>query len=100
MNQSISESEIARAMDDQAARLDGLGRLQRRNFLIQQIFSQIQGLADEDFESACSAFSSIITTFESRRTKKEEDKARLNSKSKDIIHEVNRKANQNRGTTI
>jgi hypothetical protein len=100
MTQGFNELELARMMEDQAARCDSLGRLQKRNFILQQLLSKVQGLSDEDFESAFATFSSMVETLEARRRKTEEEREKAKSKPKDLIQEVNRKVTQNRGTTI
>jgi len=100
MKQSFDENELARLMDDQAARFDSMGRLQKRNYILQQLLTRVQGLSDEDFESAFATFSSMVTTLEARRKKREEDKERENSRPKDLMSEVSKKVTQNRGTTI
>ncbi len=100
MKQSFDENELARLMDDQAARFDSMGRLQKRNYILQQLLTRVQGLSDEDFESAFATFSSMVTTLEARRKKREEDKERENSRPKDLMAEVSKKVTQNRGTTI
>lgn len=98
MNQSFNEIEIARAMEDQAARFDSMGRVQRRNFILQKLLSQVQGLSDEDFESAFATFSSMVIALEAKRKSKEEEREKEKSKPRDILGEVNRKVTQNRGT--
>jgi hypothetical protein len=100
MKNQVSETELARAMEDQAARFDSMGRLQKRNFILQQLLSRVQGLSDEDFESAFATFSSMVATLETRRKKKEEAKDKENAKNADVISEVNKRVSQNRGTTI
>jgi hypothetical protein len=98
--QGVNEIELARMMEDQAARFDSMGRLQKRNFILQQLLTRVQGLSDEDFESAFATFSSMVTTLELRRKKLEDEKEKANSKPKDLIQEVNKKVTQNRGTII
>ncbi|MEN9809856.1 MAG: hypothetical protein RLZZ488_1423 [Pseudomonadota bacterium] len=100
MKTFINETEIARVMDDQAARFDSMGRLQRRNFVLQQLLSKVQGLSDEDFESAFATFSSMVTALEARRRKQDEEKEKESSKPKDLLREVEMKVSQNRGSTI
>lgn len=100
MKESVSAIELARAMEDQAARFESMGRLQKRNYILQQLLARVQGLSDEDFESAFATFSSMVTTLEARRKKKEEEKEKENSRPKDVMGEVSRKLTQNRGTTI
>ncbi|NBO37300.1 hypothetical protein EBU99_01820 [bacterium] len=100
MAQGFNEIELARTMDDQAARFDSMGRLQKRNFILQQLLSKVQGLSDEDFESAFATFSSMVTTLEAKRRRTDEEKAKNQEKPKDLMSEVNRKISQNRGTTI
>lgn len=87
-------------MEDQAARFDSMSRMQKRNYILQQLLTQVQGLSDEDFESAFATFSSMVTTLEARRKKKEQEKDRENSKPKDLLSEVSKKVTQSRGTTI
>jgi hypothetical protein len=98
--QGVNEIELARMMEDQAARFDSMGRLQKRNFILQQLLTRVQGLSDEDFESAFATFSSMVTTLELRRKKLEDEKEKANNKPKDLIQEVNKKVTQNRGTII
>jgi hypothetical protein len=98
--QGVNEIELARMMEDQAARFDSMGRLQKRNFILQQLLTRVQGLSDEDFESAFATFSSMVSTLELRRKKLEDEKEKANSKPKDLIQEVNKKVTQNRGTII
>jgi len=98
--QGVNEIELARMMEDQAARFDSMGRLQKRNFILQQLLTRVQGLSDEDFESAFATFSSMVSTLELRRKKLEGEKEKANSKPKDIIQEINKKVTQNRGTII
>ena len=97
MELRLNETEIARMMDDQAARIDSMGRLQKRNFILQQLLSRVQGLSDEDFESAFATFSSMIATLEAKRKKVEEEKERLNGKPKELLQEITKSPNQNRG---
>jgi hypothetical protein len=96
----VNAIELARMMEDQAARFDSMGRLQKRNFILQQLLTRVQGLSDEDFESAFATFSSMVSTLELRRKKLEDEKEKANNKPKDLIQEVNKKVTQNRGTTI
>jgi hypothetical protein len=96
----VNAIELARLMEDQAARFDSMGRLQKRNFILQQLLTRVQGLSDEDFESAFATFSSMVSTLELRRKKLEDEKEKANNKPKDLIQEVNKKVTQNRGTTI
>ena len=96
----VNEIELARMMEDQAARFDSMGRLQKRNFILQQLLTRVQGLSDEDFESAFATFSSMVSTLELRRKKLEDEKEMANKKPKDLIQEVNKRVTQNRGTTI
>ena len=98
--QGVNEIELARMMEDQAARFDSMGRLQKRNFILQQLLTRVQGLSDEDFESAFATFSSMVSTLELRRKKLEDEKEKANNKPKDLIQEVNKKVTQNRGTII
>ncbi|MFZ9520124.1 MAG: hypothetical protein ACO3A4_06565 [Silvanigrellaceae bacterium] len=100
MKNQVSEMELARAMEDQAARFESMGRLQKRNFILQQLLTRVQGLSDEDFESAFATFSSMVTTLEARRKKNEEAKEKENAKNTDIINEVGKRVSQSRGTTI
>ncbi|NBW82305.1 hypothetical protein EBR21_11180 [bacterium] len=100
MKNRVNEMELARAMEDQAARFDSMGRLQKRNFILQQLLTKVQGLSDEDFESAFATFSSMVATLEARRKKKEEAIEKENAKNTDILKEVNKRVNQNRGTTV
>jgi hypothetical protein len=100
MKQVFDATELARAMDDQAARFASMSRMQKRNYILQQLLSQVQGLSDEDFESAFATFSSMVTTLEARRRKKEEEKEKESSKPKDLLQEVSKKVTQSRGTTI
>lgn len=100
MKTGLSELELTRMMEDQAARCDSMGRLQKRNFILQQLLTRVQGLSDEDFESAFATFSSMVTTLEARRKKIEEEKEKQNNRPKDLMQEVNKKITQNRGTTI
>ena len=100
MSHGVNEIELARMMEDQAARFDSMGRLQKRNFILQQLLTRVQGLSDEDFESAFATFSSMVSTLELRRKKLEDERAKANSKPKDIVQEVNKKVTQNRGTII
>ncbi|NBX16844.1 MAG: hypothetical protein EBR09_05705 [Proteobacteria bacterium] len=100
MKQYFDETELARMMEDQAARFDSMSRMQKRNYILQQLLTQVQGLSDEDFESAFATFSSMVTTLEARRKKKEQEKDRENSKPKDLLSEVSKKVTQSRGTTI
>lgn len=97
MELRLNETELARLMDDQAARMDAMGRLQKRNFILQQLLARVQGLSDEDFESAFATFSSMVSTLESKRRKQEEEKEKLNGKPKDLLKEVGDKATHNRG---
>ena len=96
----VNAIELARMMEDQAARFDSMGRLQKRNFILQQLLTRVQGLSDEDFESAFATFSSMVSTLELRRKKLEDEKEKANNKPKDLIQEVNKKVTQNRGTII
>jgi hypothetical protein len=98
--QGVNEIELARMMEDQAARFDSMGRLQKRNFILQQLLTRVQGLSDEDFESAFATFSSMVSTLELRRKKLEDEKEKANNKPKDLFKEVNKKVTQNRGTII
>jgi hypothetical protein len=98
--QGVNEIELARMMEDQAARFDSMGRLQKRNFILQQLLTRVQGLSDEDFESAFATFSSMVSTLELRRKKLEDEKEKANNKPKDLFQEVNKKVTQNRGTII
>jgi len=100
MKQTPDELELVRMMDDQAVRYDSLGRLHKRNVLLQQLLSKVQVLSDEDFDSAITMFASMVSSMEERRKSKEDNKDKLNSKSRDLLGEVNRKVTQNRGTTI
>jgi hypothetical protein len=100
VKQYFDETELARMMEDQAARFDSMSRMQKRNYILQQLLTQVQGLSDEDFESAFATFSSMVTTLEARRKKKEQEKDRENSKPKDLLSEVSKKVTQSRGTTI
>jgi hypothetical protein len=100
MKQVFDEAELARVMDDQAARFASMSRLQKRNYILQQLLTRVQGLSDDDFESAFATFSSMVTTLEARRKKNDEEKERENSKPKDLMAEVTKKVTQNRGTTI
>lgn len=97
MELRLNETELARLMDDQAARMDAMGRLQKRNFILQQLLARVQGLSDEDFESAFATFSSMVSTLESKKRKQEEEKERLNGKPKDILKEVGDKVTHSRG---
>lgn len=100
MKQDFSEIELARSMEDLAARVDSLGRYQKRNYILQQLLAKVQGLSDEDFESAFATFSSVVTSLEARRKKIQDERENDKNKPKDLIKEVNKKVTQSRGTTI
>ncbi|MEY4066364.1 MAG: hypothetical protein RIR26_2572 [Pseudomonadota bacterium] len=97
MELRLNETDLARLMDDQAVRIDSVGRLQKRNFILQQLLSRVQGLSDEDFESAFTTFSSMIATLEAKRKKAEEEKERLKGRPKELIQELSHGSTQNRG---
>lgn len=100
MSKGFSALELERMMKDQAARCDSMGRLQKRNSILQQLLSRVQGLSDEDFETAFDTFASLISTLESKRRKTDEEREKDDHKPRDLLREVNMKVSQNRGTTI
>jgi len=100
MSKGFSALELERMMNDQAARCDSLGRLQKRNSILQQLLSRVQGLSDEDFETAFETFASLISTLESKRRKVDEARDKDEQRPRDLLHEVNGKVSQSRGTTI
>lgn len=100
MSKGFNALELERMMNDQAARCDSMGRLQRRNSILQQLLSRVQGLSDEDFETAFDTFASLISTLESKRRKSDDEREKDDQKPRDLLREVNAKVTQNRGTTI
>jgi hypothetical protein len=100
MAKGFSALELERMMDDQAARSDSMGRVLKRNSILQQLLSRVQGLSDEDFETAFETFTSLISTLESKRRKSDDAREKDEQKPRDLIREVNAKVSQSRGTTI
>ncbi|MEY2988129.1 MAG: hypothetical protein RJB13_1650 [Pseudomonadota bacterium] len=100
MSKGFNALEIERAMNDQASRCDSMGRLQKRNVILQQLLSRVQGLSDEDFAAAFDTFSSLVETLEAKRRKAENGREKEGQKPRDLLHDVNVKVNQSRGTTI
>ena len=100
MAKGFSALELERMMDDQAARSDSMGRVLKRNTILQQLLSRVQGLSDEDFETAFETFTSLISTLESKRRKSDDAREKDEQKPRDLIREVNAKVSQSRGTTI
>ncbi|MEY2987157.1 MAG: hypothetical protein RJB13_678 [Pseudomonadota bacterium] len=100
MSKGFNALELERMMSDQAARCDSMGRVQKRNSILQQLLSRVQGLSDEDFETAFETFQSLIATLETKRRKSDESREKDDQKPRDLIREVNAKVNQSRGTTI
>ena len=100
MAKGFSALELERMMDDQAACSDSMGRVLKRNSILQQLLSRVQGLSDEDFETAFETFTSLISTLESKRRKSDDAREKDEQKPRDLIREVNAKVSQSRGTTI
>ncbi|KAB8028138.1 hypothetical protein [Fluviispira multicolorata] len=77
----IDEKDLARHMGDQACRAESNSLAQKKYSHLQRLMSKISALSDKEFDIAFSTLESMLENFNTKKTKKEDDK--ISNKNKE-----------------